>query len=71
MRCNVINMLRQASNAITREGRRYGYDFSLEELQRHFEEVRDGKHTWAEFAEFYCLTERDRTAKAPEEKADA
>lgn len=60
MRCNAINMLRQASNAITREGKDYGYDFSLGELGRHLAEVRDGQHSWEEFAEFYCLTERDR-----------
>lgn len=64
MRCNAINMLRQASKAITREGQQYGYDFSLEELSRHLGEVRDGKHTWEEFAEFYCLTERDRPRTA-------
>jgi len=60
MRVNAINMLRQASKAITREGRLHGYDFSLAELARHLGEVRDGKHSWEEFAEFYCLTEKDR-----------
>ncbi len=64
MRCNAINMLRQAAGAITREGRQYGYDFSLEEFGRHLGEVRDGVHTWEEFAEFYCLTERDRKEPA-------
>ena len=60
VRCNAINMLKQASNAITKEGRRFGYDFSLEELARHLGEVRDGQHSWEDFAEFYCLTARDR-----------
>lgn len=60
MRCDAINMLRQASHAISREGRQYGLDFSLQELARHLGEVRDGVHTWEEFAQFYCLTEQDR-----------
>jgi len=60
MRCNVINMLSQSAAAITHQGRQFGYDFSLQELARHLGEVRDGMHSWEEFAEFYCLTERDR-----------
>lgn len=61
MRWNVINMLRQAQDCIEQRKRDdFGYAFGLEELGRHLAEVRDGKHTWDEFAEFYCLTERDR-----------
>ncbi|QUT07961.1 hypothetical protein KFK14_11545 [Sphingobium phenoxybenzoativorans] len=61
MRCNAINMLRQAKNCL--EGGQsddFGYSVSLEMLAEHLADVRDGKHTWEEFAEFYCLTERDR-----------
>lgn len=60
MRINVCNMLRQASQAIDPERDHYGHAFMLEELSKHLAGVRDGKHTWAEFAEAYCLTERDR-----------
>ena len=62
MRCNAINMLRQAAAAISKEGRRYGYDFSLEELGRHMAQVRDGEVAVDEFLQFYCLTEADRKA---------
>lgn len=66
MRWNVINMLRQAQQCLeNRERDVGGYAFGLEELGRHFAEVRDGKITWDEFAEFYCLTERDRPATTP------
>ena len=60
MRCNAINMLRQAAGATSKEGRCYGYDFSLEELARHLAQVRDGEVPVEEFLQFYCLTEADR-----------
>ncbi|WP_311271266.1 hypothetical protein [Sphingobium sp. WCS2017Hpa-17] len=63
MRINAINMLNQAAKAISKEGRKFAYDYSLQQLAEHLGDVRDGKHTWEEFAEFYCLTERDRRAK--------
>jgi len=62
MRCNAINMLRQAAGAISKEGRRYGYDFSLEDLARHMEQLRDGEVSAEDFLQFYCLTEADRKA---------
>lgn len=61
MRVNAINMLNQASVCI--EGRKPdtgAYAYMLEELAGHLADVRDGRHTWEEFAECYCLTERDR-----------
>lgn len=61
MRCNAINMLNQAAKAISPK-HDHGYSFSLEELARHLGEVRDGTHSWEEFAEFYCLTPADRKA---------
>lgn len=60
MRCDAINMLRRAAGAISKEGQRYGYDFSLEELGRHMTQVRDGEVAIEEFLQFYCLTEADR-----------
>lgn len=66
MRINAINMLRHASRNITANGKDYAYDFALAELATHLAAVRDGEHTWAEFAEAYCLTERDRKPKSVE-----
>lgn len=62
MRVNAVNMLRQASKAIDPERDHGAYAFMLDELADHLGQVRDGKHTWEEFAEAYCLTERDRKA---------
>jgi len=64
MRINAINMLRQASRTMTRQGRSFGYDSTLEILAEHLEMVREGKASWEQFAEVYCLTERDRRAPA-------
>lgn len=63
MRVNAVNMLRQASRAIDPKKDTGAYEFMLDELSQHLAMVRDGQHTWEEFAEAYCLTERDR-AKA-------
>ncbi|PHP18757.1 hypothetical protein CG471_15930 [Sphingobium sp. IP1] len=63
MRGNAINMLRQAARAI--DPNAIGaYDLMLEQLSLHLADLRDGKQSWAEFAEFYCLTERDRRPSA-------
>ena len=66
MRLNVINMLNQASLHIANGGQNFAYDYALTELAAHLAAVRDGDHTWEEFAEAYCLTERDRKAKTAE-----
>lgn len=73
MRCNAINLLRQASECIEYQREDDGaYAFMLGELAVHLGEVRDGKHTWGEFAEAYCLTERDRpkATSAPDAEPD-
>lgn len=62
MRVNAVNMLRQAANAIDPDKDHGAYEFMLGELSGHLAMVRDGQHTWEEFAEAYCLTERDRKA---------
>ncbi len=60
MRCNAVNMLKQASQVIDPNRDIGAYAFMLEEMSDHLAMVRDGLHTWEEFAEAYCLTERDR-----------
>jgi hypothetical protein len=62
MRVNAVNMLRQAAHAIDPDKDVGAYEFMLGELSQHLAMVRDGQHTWDEFAEAYCLTERDRKA---------
>lgn len=64
MRCNAINMLRQAAAAIDPEQDAFGYAYMLGEFSSHLAQVRDGAISWDDFAEFYCLTKRDRP-KAP------
>lgn len=61
MRVNVCNMLRQAADTIEhRRGDDGAYSYMLETLSEHLALVRDGQETWADFAEVWCLTERDR-----------
>ena len=61
MRWNLINMLRQARECIEDSGiDTGGYAYGIECLEENLAAVRDGIDTWEEFAEFYCLTERDR-----------
>lgn len=55
MRCNMANMLRQAARCIDPEKDDYGYQFSMEQLVEHIEQVRDGSVTLDEFADFYML----------------
>ncbi len=55
MKCDLANMLRQARYAIDPKRDRYGYAFSLKELENHVRDVRDGKHTLDEFADFYMI----------------
>jgi len=64
VRVNLINMLRQSARAIDPDRDHGAYAFMLEEVADHLNDVRDGKHTWDEFAEFYCLTERYRSAES-------
>ena len=67
MRWNIINMLRQAQECLERSDRDVGgYAYGLECLRENLERLRDGKCSFEEFAEFYCLTERGRPASQPE-----
>lgn len=64
-RVNVCNMLRQAADTIKhRRADKGAYAFMLEQLSEHLEMLRDDPSLWGEFAEIYCLTERDRKAAA-------
>lgn len=60
MRVNAVNMLRQAAQAIDPRKDDGAYVFMLDEFSQHLAMVRDGLHTWEEFAQAYCLTESDR-----------
>ena len=75
MRWNLINMLRQARECIENSDHDTGgYAYGLECLEENLAAVRDGRDTWADFAEFYCLTERDRKpdpSSRPQPQADA
>lgn len=66
MRVNIISLLNQASNCIeNRKPNTGAYGYVLGELAGHLATVRDGGATWEEFAELYCLTERDRPKEQP------
>jgi len=63
MKVNAIGLLRNAAHCIENRKRDDGaYAYSLEQLADHLIDVRDGKHTWEEFAEFYCLTAKKASA---------
>ncbi|QUT04015.1 hypothetical protein KFK14_12750 [Sphingobium phenoxybenzoativorans] len=65
MRVNAPNLLRQAADCIEHRRSDTGaYAAMLRDLQADLLLVRDGKRTWEEFAEFYCLAERDRPKEA-------
>lgn len=62
MRINLPNLLMQAADVIEHRKRDEGaYAFMLSEVASHLRDVRDGRHTWAEFAEAYCLLPNDAT----------
>ena len=61
MRFKVCNLLRQAADTIEHRRRdEAAYAYMLEQLAEHLALVRDGDETWEDFAEVWCLTERDR-----------
>lgn len=60
MRINLPNLLMQAADVIQNRKRDDGaYAFMLEEVAAHLKQVRDGEHSWDEFAEAYCLLPSD------------
>lgn len=56
MRVNITGALRGAIRAIDPERDEGAYAFVLEEIVGHIEDVRAGRHTLEEFADFYCMT---------------
>lgn len=55
MRCDLANALRQAAEAIDPDRDDYAYAYLLGEVAQHIRDVRDGKHTLDEFADFYMI----------------
>ena len=55
MKCDLANMLRQARQCIDPKRDQYGYGFSLEQLEDHVRQVRDGSVTLDDFADFYMI----------------
>ena len=55
MKTNLTGLLRNAADTIRPRDDRGAYAFMLREVADHIQDVRDGKHTLAEFAEFYMM----------------
>lgn len=58
MKCNLAGLLRQAADCIDPERDTGAYAYMLGEVADHISDVRNGKHTLAEFAEHYCMDAR-------------
>lgn len=59
MRVSLTGLLRSARALIRDDEDRGAYAFMLGELVDHIEDVRAGRHTLEEFADFYCMTRKD------------
>jgi hypothetical protein len=55
MKCDLSHLLRQASEAINPRKDRGAYAYMLNEVADHIDEVKAGKHTLDEFADFYLV----------------
>jgi hypothetical protein len=55
MKCDLANLLRQASSAINPRNDRGGYAYMLEQVADHIDDVKFGRHSLTEFAEFYKI----------------
>lgn len=56
MKVNLSGLLRQAANRIDPANDRAGYAYMLTVVADHIIDVREGRHTLEEFADFYKLT---------------
>ncbi len=56
MKVNITGALRGAIRAFDPKRDTGAYAFLLEEIMGHVEDVRAGRHTLEEFADFYCMT---------------
>ena len=64
MKVNLPGLLRQAAACIDPERDTGAYAYMLGEVADHCDDVRAGKHTPDEFAEHYCLAQRERDGAA-------
>jgi hypothetical protein len=57
MKVSLKGLLSNARASCKSGDKQYGsmHAYCLEELERHIQELVDGKHTIEEFAEFYCV----------------
>lgn len=55
MKINLAGLARQAANAIDPKRDHGAYACCLEELAAHIEDVRAGRHTLEEFADYYMI----------------
>lgn len=62
MKCDLANMLRGAQSCIDPKRDRFGYEFTLNELEQHVRQVRDGTVTLDEFADFYMIRKQEPAA---------
>ena len=65
MGCDLANMLRNAAECIDEERDFGAYQFTVQEVVRHIEELRRGEHTLDEFADFYMLRPRAPAPAVP------
>lgn len=68
MKVNLAGLLRNVASSIPRAEREHA-DFCLQEVYGHINDVIQGRHTLAEFAEHYCLPPPPTpSATVPDEK---
>lgn len=57
MKCDLSHLLRQAAQAIDPRKDKGAYAYMLTEVADHIADVKAGRHTLTEFAEFYKIRE--------------
>ena len=63
MKVNLQGLFANAARNTDRKSVAY-YSDCLDEVFEHLRDVADGKHTFEEFAEHYCIKKRDEKADA-------
>lgn len=63
MKVNLSGLFHNAATNTDRKAVAY-YRDALDEVLEHLRDVADGKHTFAEFAEHYCIKPRAKTEDA-------
>lgn len=59
MKVNITGLLRSCQALIHSDEDRGAYAYMLGELINHIEDVRNGKHTLEELADFYCMKPKE------------